>query len=302
MNSSRQAGGVRRCLDLITRVWRTLARGCVRTRLRQAFPSDPVHSQACRRLAIGEHLPPATKDRPSTRANARASLRPPARRWIGEFAVIVAGVTVALASDSMWNRWQNRQAAHAYMEQLGAELDENTRRLQAAVALEDEQRAAAGGAYKAIARGDVILRDSAVAWAITRRGVHYSDPRVLMGTVTTLISTGDLRLMRDPQLRQAIAAYATQIREDRAEFDRFATIHLQAHESLRAAAFRRGAVPPVGPDTFFLASAVSALTGRPGSDALFAVDGIISANHVRVIYLRRMLATNERLRALIPDS
>lgn len=224
---------------------------------------------------------------------------PRSRRWISEFALIVAGVSVALAADSLWKRWEDRKTEHGYVQQLRAELDENTNRLTSAIALEKGQRAPAVDAYRAIARGDLISHDSAMSWAITRRGVHYSDPRLLTGTVTTLISTGDLRLLRQPALRQAIAAYATQIHEDRAEFDRAVTLHFSSYESLRATAFRTGAELPADVDALFLSSAVSALTGHPGNQVLSAMDGIISSNHIRVIYLERMLQTNERLRKLV---
>jgi hypothetical protein len=229
------------------------------------------------------------------RAPPTASTTP---RWIGEFIVIVAGVTVALASDSLWNRWQNSKAERAYVQQLRDELDENAERLNAAIMLERGQRAAAAAAFQAVARGEPIPHDSAVAWASTRRGIHYSDPRLLTGTVAALISTGDLRLLRDPVLRQAIAAYATQIHEDRAEFDRSLSIHFSSFESLRSAVFR-GNSTRIDPELPF-SSAVAALSGTPGKEVLFAVDGILAANDIRVTYLSRMLETNGRLRALLP--
>jgi len=97
----------------------------------------------------------------------------------------------------------------------------------------------------------------------------------LTGTVTALISTGDLRLLSSPALRQAIAAYAAQIHEDRAEFDRALSIHFSSYESLRASAFRPGASVRGHADTTFLSSVVSAVTGRPGNEVLSALDGII---------------------------
>jgi hypothetical protein len=163
--------------------------------------------------------------------------------------------------------------------------------------LEAAQRQAAAAAYQAVARHQTITRDSAEAWVNGRRGVYYSDPRILMGTVTALISTGDLGLLRDPAVRQAVAAYATQIREDREEFDRAVAFLLASVESLRALGFRQqqevatGGLPS--------ASTATALTGSPGRDALHALDGVLISNDIRVIYLRPMLETNDRLRELV---
>ena len=220
------------------------------------------------------------------------------RRPLAEFLLIVAGVTVALGADSLWGLWQERVTEREYLGLLRADLDMNAVRLEAVIALEASQRAAAETAFRAVASGRSIPPDSAHAWLFERRGIFYSDPRVLTGSVTALISTGDLRLIRDAEIRQAIAAFETQIREDRVEFDRSQRILMGAFESLRALGFRDDQVLPAS-DTFN--SIVSALSGRPGRAALLALDGVLIANDNRVVYLRRMLETNENLRARIAE-
>jgi hypothetical protein len=216
--------------------------------------------------------------------------------WLREFMTIVAGVMVALACDSLWDQWQDRQAEAAYLQQLHSDLSENAKRISAAIALETQQHEAASAAYNAVAQRQSITQDSAKAWLITRRGVYYSDPRLMTGTVTELISTGDLRLLRNSAVRQAVAAYATQIREDRDEFDRFVQSLQPPFEALRALGFQNEhAIDRSIP----FAPVVAALTGTPGREALAALDGVLVANEIRSFYLGRMLETTERLRKLL---
>lgn len=216
-----------------------------------------------------------------------------ARRWASEFIVIVAGVIVALGANAMWGDWQDRRAEHAYLDQLRGDLDENLVRLRDAMKLEDTQHAAAGAAYAAVVRGDNISKDSAAAWMVTRRGVYYSDPRLLTGTVTTLISTGDLKLIRNSSLRQSIAGYSTRIQEDREEFNRFVASLQPPFDALREEGFRQhGTIA----DRAGFAAVVAAVTGRPGVAVQHALDGVLIASEIRSVYLKRMLETTQTLR------
>jgi hypothetical protein len=219
-----------------------------------------------------------------------------AERWISEFVVIVAGVLVALSANSLWEGWHESRTERVYIEQLRIDMDENVRRLQAAIALEIQQQKAATAAFQAVTSGQPISRDSAQAWLITRRGVYYSDPRLLTGTVTELISTGNLRLLRNAALRQAVAGYATRIREDRDEFDRFVASLQPPFEVLRNEGFRNN--PPGFPREDF-GAVVAAVTGTPGKEVLAALDGVLIASEIRSFYLRSMLQTSEQLRKLL---
>ena len=225
----------------------------------------------------------------------KKALRWNAQRWISEFVVIATGVLAALGANSLWERWQERKTEQVYVEQLRSDMRANIERLQAAVTLETQQHQAAAAAYNAVARGQVISSDSAEAWLIARRGVYYSDPRLLTGTVTALISTGDLRLLRNPTLRQAVAGYATQIREDRDEFDRFVASLQPPFEALRNLGFNGSAT--FDRDQF--GAVVAAVTGKPGRPVLAALDGVLVASEIRLFYLQRMLETTEQLRGLL---
>jgi hypothetical protein len=128
-------------------------------------------------------------------------------RLIAEFLLIVAGVTVALGADSLWSIRQDHARESEYLEQLRADLAENRARLDAAILDEETLGAAALAALEALARESPITADSARAWLVERRGFMYSDPRLLTGTFSGLIESGDLRLIRDPDVRKSIIAY-----------------------------------------------------------------------------------------------
>jgi hypothetical protein len=78
-------------------------------------------------------------------------------------------VLVALSANSLWEGWHESRTERVYIEQLRFDMDENVRRLQAAIALEIQQYEAADGCVSGVTRGQPISRDSAQAWLITRR-------------------------------------------------------------------------------------------------------------------------------------
>ncbi|HUG36680.1 MAG TPA: hypothetical protein VML54_07005 [Candidatus Limnocylindrales bacterium] len=87
-----------------------------------------------------------------------------------------------------------------------ADLQESERRFA-----EAEQRAAFADEgrtrlFHAFWAPDASPRDSVLHWADV--SAFYVDPRSVLGTVTALLSTGDLNLIRDPSIRSAITGFA----------------------------------------------------------------------------------------------
>jgi hypothetical protein len=212
-------------------------------------------------------------------------------RLFGDFVLIVAGVTVALGADSLWGIRQEHIAEAEYLAQLGSDLEENERRLVSAIKLEEVQGAAARQAFRAVAAGRGVAPDSAQAWLVERRGVYYSDPRLLTGTISALLETGDIGLVRDPGLRQAVVAYLPQITHDQAQFDRWADRGMDHLDALRAAG--------VGPGLTWASlvePAVRAIVTSSGEqEILVALDGAVYANQIRLVYLGRMLDATKEL-------
>ena len=214
---------------------------------------------------------------------------------LAEFLLIVAGVTVALGADSLWSLRQDRARESEYLEQLRADLTENRTRLVAAISDEETLGAAALTAMKALASGTPISADSARAWLVERRGFNYSDPRLLTGTFSGLVESGDLRLIRDPDVRTAIIAYLPQITADRAEFDRWVDAFIEGVRAFRPVVLDLPEYyPRVGE------AGVHALSAVPVHPLMGQVlDASVWTNEIRLIYLRRMLAATEATRAAI---
>lgn len=207
------------------------------------------------------------------------------RRLLGEFVLIVAGVTVALSADSLWDYWQDRVSEREYLEQLLSDLAESEQRFEEAAELEAQQSAAGQSALNAIASGGAIEPDSAQAWLIERRALFYSDPRPLTGTLTALVETGDLRVIRDPAKRQGVIAYLSQISADKTEFDRFVDQTMGY-----IAQFREVGMGSDFAWTSLGASSVRALVNDTRNPALpVALEGLIISCEIRIVYLNRML-------------
>jgi hypothetical protein len=128
-------------------------------------------------------------------------------RWfLAEFLVVVTGVLVALALNAWWQQRRDAGREEAYLRQLVADLQESERRFAEAdqrVAFADEGRTRLLHAFWA---PDASPRDSVLYWADV--SAYYEDPRSVMGTVTALLSTGDLNLVRDDSIRSAITGFA----------------------------------------------------------------------------------------------
>ncbi len=216
---------------------------------------------------------------------------------MGEFVLIVAGVTVALGADSLWDFRQDREAEEEYLVQMRSDLAENERRLEDALALEAQQAAAATSALNAFASGRAVDPDSAQVWLMDRRGLFYSDPRPITGTFSALVETGDLRLIRDASKRNAVISYLAQITEDKREFDRFVEESLVALRAIREV----GATPDYAWSALG-ASAIRALLTTPRDPAVSAaLAHVITAAELRQVYLGRMLEATQQVAEALED-
>jgi len=218
-------------------------------------------------------------------------------RLLAEFLLIVAGVTVALGADSLWSLRQDRVREAEYLGQLRSDLEENRSRLVAAIADEETLGAAALAALQAVSVGAPIGEDSARAWLIERRALGYSDPRLLTGTFSALVDSGDLRVVRDPAVRKSIIGYLPQITADQAEFGRWVDAFIEVIRPFRAVVLD---LPVYRPS--YGEAGVEALSAVPVHPLMRQVlDGAVWTNEIRLIYLRRMLeATDAASAALSP--
>lgn len=130
------------------------------------------------------------------------------RASIREFFVIVAGVLAALGAQALWEGHQERELERDYLRQLAVDARENARRLNEAIAIDSSGVAAAARLMGFLERDTPgVPRDSIVQWIFTLGSAPDFQP--VTGTHRALLETGDLRFVRDAQLRDALTSYAT---------------------------------------------------------------------------------------------
>lgn len=217
------------------------------------------------------------------------------RRAAGELVLIIAGVLVALAVNTWWQGRQDRSREQAYLAQLLEDTRENERRLGAALAEETRTLAAEKSLLYALRSPAPIPSDSTAAWG--RAGpLNYSDPRLLLGTVTALQQSGDLRLIGDDRLRVAIIGYAGGVDKDWEEFSRWVGIGMNAWLDIVRAVASRGEPYPED-DVALLQATVRTL--RHDARLPVALQAMWVAGLNRVFYLTRMRDDTARLRRLL---
>jgi hypothetical protein len=131
----------------------------------------------------------------------------PWKRLLAEFAVIVAGVLIALAVDAWWGRRQEREQAREYLEQLLVDFQETERRLRGTVAGERERLERVSLVIDRALHGPLPHADS----LDLPTGYNQFEP--LTGTLTALVQGGDLRLLDSDSVRFELVAFSTLIEE-----------------------------------------------------------------------------------------
>jgi hypothetical protein len=135
------------------------------------------------------------------------------RSGIYGMAVIVVGVLLALAADSVWEERGNRIAEQRVLEDLLDEFRENDARLVAD--METNRRATSAGAgWAAVMLGkDTVSTDSLAALYVAAHGAARFDP--VTGALRSLLDAGELHLIRDADLRRALAGWPDRAEEVR---------------------------------------------------------------------------------------
>ena len=126
-------------------------------------------------------------------------------RWaqvVLELALLVLGILIALAVDGWMDDRRDARLERQYLERLARDLDQNVGILREFAEFEEKQIADGVLAYRAL-RGVEPGEREAVSRAIdhvaTRRTVRF-----VRATYEDLLSTGNLGLIRDPALRDAV--------------------------------------------------------------------------------------------------
>lgn len=132
------------------------------------------------------------------------------RFLLGEFVVIVLGVLIALWVDQLREARVNADLEVEYLESLVADLDADLAQFDEA---EEWMRRSEAAAATVLALYEGTPPTDNVADLITavETAGWQMFPSVSRNTIDDLRSTGNLRLIRDPAIRRAIADYYTNI-------------------------------------------------------------------------------------------
>lgn len=140
------------------------------------------------------------------RAPRSWDLQPKLRWFAAEFLVVVTGVLVALALNAWFQGRQNEQSEAAYLTLLSRDLGETAKGLEADTDFQAKQLRDGVAAYRAlsapVAPADRAAASAALSRLMARRTVILRNP-----TYEDLIATGNLRLLKNRELRDRIVDF-----------------------------------------------------------------------------------------------
>lgn len=120
-----------------------------------------------------------------------------------ELVLLVLGILLALAVNNWMEDRRDVRAERRYLELLVRDLDWDLRALQDLVALEQAQAKDGVMAYRALARRTDVSDKEAVSAALSRL-TNARTLRLTRVTYSDLVTTGNIRLIRNPILRDRL--------------------------------------------------------------------------------------------------
>jgi len=127
-----------------------------------------------------------------------------------ELAIVVLGVVIGFQVTAWGQARADRAAEQTYLHQLAADLAETERRVLAVDSLNRAGGDALVKFIRAFAADSPPPTDSLLKWGWETDYIDIVTP--VLGTGEALLSTGDIRLVRDDSLRSAIVAYLDEMR------------------------------------------------------------------------------------------
>jgi len=244
---------------------------------------------------------PSSEPAPTADPTAPRAGPPSPRRFhwmpiLREFLVIVAGVLVALGAQAWWEGRQDREHELQYKRQLQADLGEQARRLERAIAEDSLASAAAGRLLYILHHGEPVSADSFVA--LLGSAGRASDFQPVGGTYGALLGTGDLRLIRPDSVRGLITSYAGTIESERRRLEQLRAMVLDAVPGLARALPAMRTVFTEGLDP----SRVDVHQARSDAELPVVLFTLQAAAINRLNGLRRAREANERLRRALEDA
>jgi len=217
----------------------------------------------------------------------------PCGRLSVEAAAIVLSILLAFSIDAWWQDYSDQIRVNEYLSQVRIDTQDNLGRLTEALQLEKAQLGAVQEILVALRSSAPMTLDSARKWTQLKPGfMWYSDPRLLDGTITALVSTGDINLVHIPRIKSSLISYLGQLQADMHEFDRCVNQFLILHdELLRAFELARKPDAESGEDS--LAHELLAIQSDKEAAAIFRL--LEKSIWSRTWYLEQMLAATQEL-------
>lgn len=221
----------------------------------------------------------------------------PWKRLLVEGAAIVASILLAFWIDAWWQDRTDQVRLMEYLSQVRVDTLENQRRLTEALDLENRQLGAVRTILVALRNSAPMTLDSAREQTQLEPGfIWYSDPRLLDGTISALITTGDINLIRDQQLKTFLIGYLAQLQADMNEYNRGVNQFL-LHESELLRILELARTPGTESDNDALANELLLVQNDKAAAAAFR---LLEKNIVsRAWYLEQMLMATDELSGLL---
>ncbi|MEQ9401614.1 MAG: hypothetical protein RJQ04_20785 [Longimicrobiales bacterium] len=124
---------------------------------------------------------------------------------LSELLIVVTGVLIALAADGWVDSRADRALERQYIAGVMRDLQSDTAQIREAIALSDRRAASARDVLAEI-EGETRLSPDELAIAV-EESMWFNFPAYSRETITDLMSTGNLRLVRDSHLRQRLSEY-----------------------------------------------------------------------------------------------
>jgi hypothetical protein len=127
-------------------------------------------------------------------------------RWahvVVELVLLVLGILIALAVNDWMQDRRDAQTERQYLELLARDLDQDLEVLKEFAAYEERQTADGVMAYRALRDPAEVADKEAIAEALSRL-MSRRTLRLVRATYTDLLSTGNIRLIRNTGLRDRI--------------------------------------------------------------------------------------------------
>ena len=154
------------------------------------------------------------------------------KRALGELALIVMGVLIALAVNAWWSRRQDDARERAYLRQLLVDVQGNEQDIDRVLV---QSRGAITALERLVDAFDAAgpLPACATLDSLVRTSLTYSNVDLRSGTYAALMGTGEVRLIRDDSLRAQVISYASEAEGASARLEQWVPLMWDTAEPLR---------------------------------------------------------------------